>query len=73
MIITFKELYNTKEDLTKHSLSTPFETAALVANIICSYSKENKNISGSSLVNHILKEQLLKTIILRVKIHLKLK
>ena len=43
MIVTFNELYDKKEDLTKYNLSTPFETAALVANILCSYRKENKN------------------------------
>ncbi len=43
MIFTFNKLYTNKEEVEKHELNTPFETAAVLANILCSYNKENKN------------------------------
>ena len=43
MKVTFEKLFDNTEDLKKYDLSTPFETAALVANVICSYRKDNKD------------------------------
>lgn len=41
--ITFEKLYSSVDELKTYSLNTPFETAALTANILCSYTKENKD------------------------------
>ena len=40
MKITFEKLYSSVDELKTYSLNTPFETAALTANILCSYTKK---------------------------------
>ena len=43
MKMTFEKLYNNLDELKKYSLTTPEETASLVANILCAYTPENKD------------------------------
>ena len=43
MKMTFEKLYNNLDELKKYSLTTPEETASLVANILCAYTPEKKD------------------------------
>ena len=43
MKITFEKLYNNAEELKKHELLKPEETAALVVNILTAYTPETKD------------------------------
>ena len=43
MVVTFKELYDSKDDLAKHEFKSEFETVAVLVNIICNYKKESKD------------------------------
>ena len=67
MKITFEKLYNNAEELKKHELLKPEETAALVVNILTAYTPETKDNFYSMLqylmgevqpLSNLLKQQI---------------